>query len=69
MVFLAAVDVFGETVAQLAVVAERVESGRRNRVDGVRADQFLDVHDVAILGILGAGAGPQNTLRLRALGG
>src|SRR6202007_1162290 len=42
---------------------------RRKGVDGVRADQLFDVKHVAILWILGAGAGPEETLRLRAFGG
>ena len=62
------IDVFGQAVAQLAVIAECVERRRRDGVDGVRADQFFDVEHVAVLRILGAGAGPQQALRLRALG-
>ena len=68
MVFGGGIDVFGQAGAQLAVIAEGIEGGRRNRVDGVGADQLFDVEHVAIVGILGAGAGPQQALRLRALG-
>ena len=67
MVFGGGIDVFGQAVAQLAVIAESVEGGRRNGVHGVGADQFFDIEHVAILRIFGAGAGPQQALRLRAL--
>src|SRR5277367_1571964 len=60
-------NVFGEAVAELAVIAESVKGGGRNGIDGVRADQFFDVDHVAIFGILGAGAGPEEALSLRTL--
>ena len=50
-----------------AMIAESIERRGRNGVDGVGPDQFFDVQHVAITGILGAGAGPQQPLRLRAL--
>ena len=50
------------------MIAERVQGCRRNSVDSVRTDQFFEVHHVAVRRILGAGARPQDTLRLRALG-
>src|SRR6266481_1641448 len=62
-------DVFGEAGAELAVIAEGVEGCGGNGVHRVRADEFLDVEDVAVLGILGAGAGPEEALSLRALRG
>ena len=40
---------------------------RRNRVDGVGPDQLLDVEHVAVARVLGARAGPEHALRLRAL--
>ena len=40
----------------------------RHGVDRIGADQFLDVDDVAVFGILGAGAGPEHALCLRAFG-
>ena len=60
------VDVLLEARARAAVIAKRVVGGRRNGVDGVRADQLLDVQHVAIGRIFRAGAGPKNALRLRA---
>src|SRR5258705_9920871 len=51
------------------MIAERIESRRRNGVDGIRPDQLFHIHDVAILWIFCAGAGPEQTLRLRAFGG
>ena len=63
------VDIFGQAGAQLAVIAESVEGGRRNGVDGVRADQLFDVDARRDSLILCAGAGPQQALRLRAFGG
>ena len=52
---------------ELAVIAERVERRGRHRVDGVRADQLLDIEHVAVGLVLGAGARPQQPLRLGAL--
>ncbi len=69
MVLWAASTIFGQALAQLAVIAEGVERGGRNGVHRVRPDQFFDVQHVAIGWILGAGAGPEHALRLRALGG
>ncbi len=43
------------------------ESLQRNRVDGFRPDEGLHVFQVAVSGILGAGAGPQETLNPRTL--
>ena len=67
--FARAVQIFGQALTRLAVIAEGVKRGRRDGVDGVGADQFFDVDDVAVILIFGAGAGPENTLRLRAFGG
>ena len=61
-------DIFLEAVAQLAVVAEGIERRRRHGVDGVGADQLLDIEHVAVVLVLGAGRGPQQPLRLGALG-
>ena len=52
-------DIFLEAVARRAVVAKSVERGRRHGVDGVGADQLLDIKHVAVIFILGAGRGPQ----------
>ena len=65
---LAAASTFSvRLLRELAVIAEGVKGGRRNGVNRVGADQFFDVEHVAILRVLGAGAGPQQPLRLRAL--
>ena len=61
-------DIFFEAVARLAMVAECIERCRRHGVDGVGADQFLDIQHVAVVLVLGAGGGPQQALRLGALG-
>ena len=53
-----------ERVGYLAVVAKRVERGRRNGVDGIGPDQLLDIEHVAQGLALGAGACPQQPLRL-----
>jgi hypothetical protein len=51
-----------------AVVAERVQGLGRHRVHGLGADQLLDVDHVAVVRVLGAGAGPEYALGLGALG-
>ncbi len=56
-------DAFLERRTRLTVVAERIHRRRRHRVDRVGADEFLDVLDVAVRVILGAGACPQRPLR------
>ena len=53
--------------AHLAVVLEGLDRLLRHRVHRVRADQLLDVEDVAVRGVLGRGGGPQAALRQRAL--
>ena len=60
------VDVFFEAGARMAVVAKGVERGRRNRINRIGPDEFLDVEHIAIGRIFGAGAGPEQALRLRA---
>ncbi|GJE46385.1 hypothetical protein AEGHOMDF_5589 [Methylobacterium soli] len=49
------------------MVAERVHGGGRHGVDGVGADQLLDVEDVRVGLVLGARRGPEQALRLGAL--
>ncbi|MFK4398648.1 hypothetical protein ABIF31_005205 [Bradyrhizobium elkanii] len=61
-------DILLEAVADLAVVAEGIERCRRHGVDGVGADQLLDIEHVAIVLVLGTGRSPQQPLRLGALG-
>jgi len=60
-------DIFFETVARDAMIAEGVERRRRHGVDRVRADQFFDVKHVAVILVFRAGRGPQQPLRLGAL--
>ncbi len=62
------IEVFFETGAHLAVIAERCESRGRHGVDCVRADQLFDVIHVAVIRILRAGARPQWPLHARAFG-
>ena len=40
-----------------------------HRVDGVRADQVVDVERVRVVRVLGRGRGPERALNVRALGG
>ncbi|MGY4314565.1 hypothetical protein ACVWW1_003892 [Bradyrhizobium sp. JR3.5] len=61
-------DILLEAVADLAVVAEGIEGCRRHGVDGIGANQLLDIEHVAIVLVLGAGRSPQQPLRLGALG-
>jgi len=68
MVLAARSAFFRQAGTQPAVIAERINRRRRNRVHRVRADQLFDIHDVPIFWILGAGAGPKQPLRLSALG-
>ncbi len=49
------------------MVAVGVHRRRRHRVDGVGANQLVDVENVAISLVLGPGARPQEPLRLGAL--
>ena len=65
---LGVLDIFLKAVARLAVIAEGVERRRRHGIDRVGADQLLDIEHVAIVLVLGAGRGPQQPLRLGALG-
>ena len=58
-----------EACARPPVVAKRVEGRRRDRVDGIGPDQLLDVDHVAVVGVLGPRAGPEQPLRLGALAG
>ena len=60
-------DVLRERRPRLAMVAKRIHRRGRHRVDGVGVDEFLDVLDVAVRVILGAGGRPQWPLRTPAL--
>ena len=63
----ARVDILFEAGPGMAVVAISVHRRRRHRVDRIHADQFVDIKDIAVGLVLGAGARPQQTLGLRAL--
>src|SRR3954451_287632 len=66
---LRAVEVALERLAvDLAVVLEGLDRLWRHGVDGVGADQLLDVHRVLVGVVLDRGRGPQAALRLGALG-
>ena len=56
------VDVALEADLRTAVVAVRVERGRRHRVDGVRSDERLDVVGVGVRRVLGRRARPERPL-------
>ena len=64
-----AVDVAIQRLSDASVIAKRVVRRRRHRVDGLGADQFLDIVSVAIRGILGPRTGPQQSLGARPLFG
>ena len=55
-------DTLRYRVARFAVVDEGGDGFFGHGVDGVRPNQRLDIHDVAIRRILGAGAGPKHPL-------
>ncbi len=50
-----------------AVVEQRFERVRRDRVDGILRDERLDVHQLRIRRVLGRGRGPERALHVRAL--
>ena len=56
------VDVLVERAADLAVLAEGRQRVGRDRVDGVRPDQLLDVHRVGVARVLDRGARPEAAL-------
>ena len=60
-------DAFEQTVAQLAVVPERVVGGRRHGIHRVGADQLIHVIRVGVFRVFCAGAGPEQALHFRAL--
>ena len=60
------VHVLGQRIAHPAVVAERVERRHRHGIDGVGADQLLDIDERRCRRIFGSGRGPQQPLRLGA---
>ena len=55
-------DLLFDTVFGFAVVEVIVESFDRDRVDGVPSDERFDVFHIAIFRVLGAGAGPEQSL-------
>ena len=60
-------NVLREPCPHTTMVPEGVERRGRHSVDGIGTDEFLDVHHVAVGGILGTRAGPQDPLCLRTL--
>ena len=57
-------DVVLDAVAHPAVIAEVLDGFERHGIHGMRADEFFRVEDVAIGGILRAGAGPEWALHV-----
>src|SRR2546428_5979733 len=57
-------DVVLDAVAHLAVIAEVLDGFERHGIYGMRADEFFRVEDVAVGGILSAGAGPEWALHV-----
>src|SRR5579875_287063 len=63
------VHIFLEAGAWNAMIAESIHRGWRHGVDGIGADQFLNVENIPVGRIFRTGAGPQDTLRLGATRG
>ena len=63
-VILRGLKIFSKTQPRFAVVAEGAECGGRHGVDRIGADQLLDINYIAVIWVLGTGAGPQDTLAL-----
>src|SRR4051812_8086673 len=61
------VDALDDGVGDLAVIVERQERRERHGVDGVLADERLDVEDVAVGLVLGPGRSPERPLTGGAL--
>ena len=64
---LIVVKIFFEARAEVPVLSKSVHRGWRHGVDGVRADQLLNIEHIAVFRILGSGACPKQSLRLGAL--
>ena len=62
-------DILFEAGFRIAVVAVGVEGFERRRVDRVRSDERFDIFHIAVVRVLGAGAGPEQPLDTSALGG
>ncbi len=60
------VEIGGERGGDRAVIAERVHRRGRHRVDGVGADQLVDVQHVGVGLVLGPGGRPEQALRIGA---
>ena len=56
------VDILEQADPHFAVFLEGHHGLLRHGVHGLRPDQFLDIHDVAVVGVLGPGARPQAAL-------
>ncbi len=59
-------DILFQARTGCAMVAECRQGLRRHGVDRVPSDQFLDIDDIAIGRVLGAGAGPEQALHMSA---
>ena len=60
-------EVLFKAWAQFAVISECIERGKRRGIDRIAPDQLLDIKDITVGLVLGAGAGPQQPLRLCSL--
>src|SRR5262249_25586814 len=58
-----------ECIASRSMVAKCVEGGQWYGVDGVGADQLLDIENIAVGLVLRASARPEQALWLRSFGG
>ena len=66
---LRALNVFRKAFSQFPVITKCIDCRRRHGVHCVRANKFLDVHDVAVRWIFRARARPQYALCLRSFAG
>src|SRR5579885_3596567 len=55
-------DIVVDGDAGVAVIAEVLDGFQRHGINGIGADQFFGVHDIAVGRVLRAGAGPQRSL-------
>mgnify|MGYP000606971772 CR=1 FL=1 len=60
------IDPFGKPARRMPVLPEGLERRRRNRIDGLRTDEFLHIQHIAVGGIFCAGTGPEQPLGHRA---
>src|SRR5919106_222923 len=61
-------EVFFKAGTYPSMVAERLQCCWRHGIDGIGTNQFLDIHHVTVMRVLGTGTGPQDALFACPLG-